>query len=122
MDAFWTATSISSHSGAAHGAAQDVSKTLKSQNVEINRIHRRVDRLALACQAMWELLRDSTDIEDKDIFDKMEEVDLRDGVRDEKMGAPVVHCPSCGRKGNAYRPLCIYCGAKPERPIKPAFD
>ncbi len=87
-----------------------VTRAVAAQNSDISRIEQRLDRLSLACQAMWELLRDSTNFEEQDIFTKMEEVDLRDGVADGKMSDPIIHCPNCGRKGSSRRRLCLYCG------------
>ena len=38
-----------------------------------------VDHLALACQAMWELLRGQVGVTEEQLLAKMKEVDLRDG-------------------------------------------
>ncbi|MGY8656155.1 MAG: hypothetical protein ACKVJX_21255 [Verrucomicrobiia bacterium] len=109
MEVFWEGAP-QSQTGSVTGKVEEVANVLESQNAEINQVHRRLDRLGLACQAMWELLRDSTSIEEKDILARMEEVDLRDGVKDEKMTPPSLHCESCGRKGNPRRRMCVYCG------------
>ncbi|MEM7254784.1 MAG: hypothetical protein AAF493_25510, partial [Pseudomonadota bacterium] len=63
----------------------------KSERVDskMDQLERRVDRLTLAAQALWELLRDTTSLTDGDVFEKMEEIDLRDGRRDGKIGARV---------------------------------
>lgn len=74
----------------------------------------RLDALALSNAAMWELLRDRFGLTDADLISKMEEIDLRDGVRDGKIGsAPRAAriCPKCQRKTVAPRPDCLYCGA-----------
>lgn len=111
MEIFWEAAP-QSHAGSVSGEVGKVANVVESQNAEINQIHRRLDRLSLACQAMWELLRDTTDFEEQDILKRMEEVDLRDGVKDEKMTPASLHCESCGRKGNPRRRQCVYCGGK----------
>ena len=81
----------------------------------IYELERRMDRMALACQAMWELLREREGVTDKDIEQKMEEIDLRDGCRDGKMSRCVVKCPSCGRKSSSTRSSCLYCGSELEK-------
>jgi len=45
----------------------------------------RLDQLALKCQALWELLREESDLKDDDIYKRIHEVDIRDGVADGKM-------------------------------------
>lgn len=73
-------------------------------------LERRTDRLALACQALWELLRATTRLNEEEVFKKMEEIDLRDGYRDGKIGGRIMTCSSCGRTINTHKPVCVYCG------------
>jgi hypothetical protein len=82
----------------------------------IEEVQRHLDRLSLACQAMWELLRECSDLTEDDIEKRMLEIDGRDGCVDGKIGPQVVDCPSCGRKTNARRGTCIMCGAPVKRP------
>ena len=44
------------------------------------------------------------------IEQKIEEVDLRDGVADGRLGAPA-QCRDCGHKVSPKRSYCFYCGA-----------
>lgn len=83
---------------------------------DIADIRRQVNRLSLACQAMWELLRDHSDLSEKDIEARILEVDLRDGRADGKMAAQTLACPSCGRPTNSRRQICVICGAPVPRP------
>ena len=64
----------------------------------------------MACQAMWELLESRTKFTQDDLEKKMEEIDLRDGIKDGKISKTVATCPSCGRKTSIRRPTCLYCG------------
>jgi predicted hydrocarbon binding protein len=57
---------------------------------------------------MWEVLRDNSDLTEKDIEDKTMEIDGRDG----KMGAQITDCPSCGRPTNTKRTCCVISGAE----------
>jgi len=71
----------------------------------------RLDQLELACASMWELLRDKFQLTDAELMAKIEEVDLRDGVRDHKMRRPLAACPNCQRTiATKSRIRCIYCG------------
>lgn len=78
---------------------------------EVARIHRRLDRLTLSCQAMWELIRERTSITDAELEAKIVEVDLRDGIQDGKMSQQICVCQACGRNTNSRRQNCLMCGA-----------
>lgn len=77
-----------------------------------------VNRLSLACQAMWELLRENSDLTESDLENKINDVDLRDGKADGKICIRVVTCSSCGKNTNSKRNTCIMCGA----PIRKAHQ
>lgn len=78
--------------------------------VRLADLERRVDRSALAAQAQWEILRERLGLSDDVVFDKMAEIDLRDGVADGKIRPQIMKCSTCGRPINSTRPKCIYCG------------
>jgi len=79
---------------------------------EIDELRMRVDRLSLACQALWELLRDDGVFSEERLLDKIQEVDLRDDRADGRIGPTAVDCPACGRRSKSGRPRCMYCGAE----------
>jgi hypothetical protein len=91
-------------------------KTMAEQfTTRMEELEQRVDRLGLACQAMWEILRVQFGLSDEQIRAKMTEVDLRDGVADGRISAQVKGCTQCGRPVNTKRARCLYCGqAVPE--------
>lgn len=72
----------------------------------------RVDKLLLVCSALWELLRDRTELTEDDLLAKVEEVDLRDGRADGKISKTVKKCPKCGRTMSPRHKQCLYCGAQ----------
>jgi hypothetical protein len=69
-----------------------------------------IDGLLLASQAMWELVRERTGLTEEDLRQRMEEIDLRDGIRDGRVGPAKVNCPACNRTNNDRRTHCVYCG------------
>ena len=77
---------------------------------ELEMLNDRIAVLALACQSLWELLQDHTNLEANDLDRKMEEIDLRDGVQDGRMTSMTDVCSNCGRKTSRRRKRCIYCG------------
>jgi hypothetical protein len=95
----------------AKADAESASRKAQSVEDKLDALSRRCDRLALACQAMWEILRERSGMADAEIEQKILEVDLRDGRVDGRISRSVVRCDSCGRNSNSTRPGCIYCGA-----------
>lgn len=82
----------------------------RSAEIDLTRLVARVESLSLACQAMWELLRDRTDLCDDDIQERMKEIDMRDGREDGRLKGSPLDCPGCGRPTNTRRKCCMYCG------------
>jgi hypothetical protein len=75
-----------------------------------------VNHMALACQAMWELLRERNGISEPELLAKMKEVDLRDGAQDGRMTPVLTKCPACGKPSNSKSAKCMYCGAAIPKP------
>ena len=90
--------------------------TSKAQEVQLqlSAVQRQVDRLSLACQALWELLLENTDIDEKGLRERIQQVDERGGRANGKVAHKPVECAQCGRTGNTRRGSCVYCGAKLE--------
>ena len=61
-------------------------------------------------EALWELIRDKHGLTEKDLQDKLYEVDMRDGVLDGKNQRKAVDCPNCSHAVSPRHPACIYCG------------
>jgi polyhydroxyalkanoate synthesis regulator phasin len=93
----------------AQGTAERAANKTDQLQPRIEELERRLDRLTLASQAMWELLRSTGRITDSQLMDKMEQVDLRDGKKDGKISGTVKICPQCRRNSNSRRMKCVYC-------------
>ncbi len=92
-----------SEASSARSKADNLSFTIRS-------LEEKIDQMALKCQALWELVRDTTDLTDADIVKKICDVDLRDGVLDGKMTKAGQKCLGCGRTISAKHNRCLYCG------------
>ena len=79
--------------------------------MQVRRLEATVERQALACQAMWELLQQHLPVGEKDLLKKMEQIDLRDGVADGRVTPQATTCGACKRTVHAKRKNCLYCGA-----------
>lgn len=69
-----------------------------------------LEELTLACQAMWELLRDHLGFTDEHLKAKILEIDARDGDINGKIAHELIDCPQCGQKASTMKPHCVYCG------------
>ena len=94
----------------ARETAETASHKIDSLSARKDNNKQDVEELTLACQAMWELLRDHLGFTDEHLKAKILEVDARDGMVDGKIGAEVMDCPHCGQKTSTVRKNCVYCG------------
>lgn len=105
-------------------AATDViAQDQAGQQATLGQLEERMDRLALICRAMFELLEERTGLTDQDLAKKIAEVDLRDGKADGRITATAKPCPSCGSMMSPQFNRCLFCGHKdssgdPFNPVK----
>lgn len=90
----------------------------------LDALERRVELLALTTDAMWRLVADRLNLTDKDLSDKVYDVDLSDGELDNRLSTPgrtpatkdpapsatPSDCAKCGRVIPRRASRCIYCG------------
>lgn len=93
--------------GAEAASAQRDAQSALDNSAELER---RIEALTLTCEALWEICRDRLGVSREELFAKVEEVDLRDGKRDGKIGIRAVSCPKCQRRTSSARRNCVYCG------------
>jgi len=96
--------------GQAQMAANEARRRASDAELGNMELGRRLEHLALACQALFEILSEKAGITHEELTKKMTEIDLRDGVQDGRMGPRVVQCPACGRTVSANKPTCMFCG------------
>lgn len=100
---------ISSSQKSAHIA--DLKASIAQDDVQ--QLDAQVQTLALACQAMWELLSKYHGVSELDLLNKMSEIDMRDGVMDGKLVfKAATKCPDCGKDVKKVRSVCYWCGTK----------
>jgi len=100
----------------AKTAAADAKNEVSRYKDRIQDLEFSVNRLALASQALWELLRSRLGVSDAELLAKMSEIDLRDGVKDQRITTRIASCPRCGRTVNTKSARCLYCGAALAKP------
>ena len=94
--------------GAELRANQAVDRTIDAASA-VDSLKRRIEVMALANQALFEMLQNRLGITEEEVISRMAEIDSRDGVKDGKIGASVVKCRRCSKPVSTTRQRCIYC-------------
>ena len=79
-------------------------------------LEEKVDRLALICCALFELVQTSTGITEEQLRKKIAEVDLRDGEEDGRVTPRAKKCPKCDAMMSPKFRRCLFCGHKDDAP------
>jgi len=81
-------------------------------------LRRDVAKLYMITEALWTILKDRHGYADEDLARMIEDIDMRDGLRDGKVARqPNPLCPGCGRTLIGKHPVCLYCGAEVVRDV-----
>ena len=111
---------VRSDDGMAMDTAADVAaitaaaKKAMDARSEVQVLRVAIDKLILVNRALWEIIAESQGLAEEYLLNKVNEIDLRDGVLDGKIRIPVRKCASCGRMLQQGHEKCIYCGTKDE--------
>ena len=118
---------FSGAAGAAHNAraaeraANEAGARVGSVEEQLAELRRRHEKLLLANQVLWEIVKQATELTDADFEQRLAQADARDGLMDGRLTMTGVDCPECRRKTSSARPTCLYCGAKVEGPLFARF-
>jgi hypothetical protein len=82
----------------------------RSYEMHLRFLEENVAKALLIHEALWELMRDKLQLTEQQLFDKLYEIDMRDGIIDGKNQRSVVECPKCKRKVAPKHATCLYCG------------
>lgn len=74
------------------------------------RLDDKVNRLALICRAMFELMQASSGVTEDQLKAKIVEIDLSDGQADGKVTARAKRCPKCDAMMSPQMGRCLFCG------------
>lgn len=76
-------------------------------------LKQKVERLMMITEALWIVLKETTNYTDEDLKEIILEVDMKDGKLDGKVAAEAPGAyPNCGKTLQKNKRVCIYCGAK----------
>jgi len=89
---------------------------------EVESLRQSIEKLALVNAAMWSLLQEKSGLKDEQLLNRMQEIDLADGVADGRISqAKAMQCVKCQRPMSRTHERCMYCGAY-NPGLKNAFD
>lgn len=97
--------------GESIAEAADAQREAKSAQQRVHELEEQLERLTLACAAMWELVQAKTGLTEEQLVDRITEMDARDGQIDGKLTRGVRACEKCNRPVPSRRQKCLYCGA-----------
>lgn len=101
---------LKQHARGLRQTAEDISDQRRQTDLQLSNADQRVDRLALICEAMWDLMREHTTLTDEDLANKLAELDMSDGNKDGRRQQISAACV-CGAMVNARSEICQFCGA-----------
>ena len=116
---FWAAGHGPGSLDAAQSAARAGSAADQAAR-SVKDLQEQVDKLTLISMAMWSMLQDVTKFTEKDLLQRVRDLDLMDGEPDGKITRKVARCPKCDRVMSPRHKRCLYCGH--EKLKTSAFD
>lgn len=98
---------------ASHAASRDsidAKHQARQAKAQVQVLEQNLAKALMINEALWEIIRDKLNLKDEDLYNKLYEVDMRDGQLDGKNQQSVSECPKCQRKNSPRHAACIYCG------------
>lgn len=112
MSLFWNFGRMAGDASQAWEASARAVVKAEQFSQRLKDVEERLERMSLACQALWEIAKERLELEEEDVYKKMQEVDMRDGKQDNKISTRILNCPKCKRVNNTTRLSCMYCGLR----------
>ena len=96
--------------GEAEAAARRSEYTAAEAEREVRALTERLDKLILINMSMWSLLQERTGVTEEQLMERVQEIDMRDGVLDGKITRMLQKCTQCGRTTSRRHRRCLFCG------------
>jgi hypothetical protein len=94
----------------AKSTATDAQSDIRLLKGRIRALEETVDRLSLAAIAVAEILQDRLGVTPSEFETRMQEIDLRDQTRSERLRPSTNYCQHCDHMNAPDRRVCLYCG------------
>jgi hypothetical protein len=77
---------------------------------QIRDLEARLDKLELVCESLWKIIKETTNLNETDLIERMSNIDLQDGRFDgKKRKISSFECSKCGRINSKRHSKCMYC-------------
>lgn len=99
--------------------AIDAKARAREAGTEITFLKQKVEKLMMITEALWLIVKETNNLTDEELKEKILQVDLKDGKLDGRVAANAEetdYCPKCGQVLQKNKYVCIYCGAKIDNP------
>jgi hypothetical protein len=106
-------------SGYSADASRASAEALNARQA-VKELHDEVGRLRLVCAALWELVKERTNLTEADLVARVAIMDAKDGVADGMMTRRAQPCAKCGKQMASRLTKCMFCGA--ERAAATVFE
>jgi hypothetical protein len=91
---------------------REIESDLQDRKYTNRDIDERISKLSLVTEAVWSFVKETNQLDDMDLINRIEKLDVRDGVKDGKVTAVVTTCLGCAKKINTRYKTCLYCGSQ----------
>ena len=94
--------------------AEKAARKSETASAEVQRemgiLEERLEKLVLVSMALWSLIEERTGLTEQDLVERVQKLDLEDGVADGKITRQLRQCPACGRNVSRRHRKCLFCG------------
>jgi len=109
MDLFWNLHHDKRISEVGSRERGTASKT-EQDRMKINELEIKINHMTLICMALWSFIKENHSATDKELIQRITEIDLLDGKLDGALQTKAKKCPKCGNVMNKKHNQCLYCG------------
>ena len=98
--------------GEAQSEARNSETRARDLAHQVEVLRQAIEKLALVYAAMWSLLQEKAQLKDEDLANRMQQIDMMDGVADGRISPQkALTCAKCLRPLSRTHERCMYCGA-----------
>src|SRR4029450_122071 len=104
-------SALSREKNQLRGEMTEVKNQSLDSNTRVRLLEDRLEKSLMACEALWILVKDRLGFTEQELLERINQVDLMDGLQDGKVKTKPLECGHCGRVVSRRHSKCLYCGA-----------
>jgi hypothetical protein len=91
------------------------SRSITGMEERLLEVEDRVNKLLLVNAALYDIIKDKLNLTDDDIAYKINELNDKNFLREQKTDQYVRKCRKCGKNLIQRRTICVYCGTENDK-------